>query len=90
MSFTINCPICGPRNSYEFRFGGEEKGPRPAEEAQDEKAWCEYVHLNRCVAGIQKEWWFHRDGCRIWFMIYRDTQTNSEVNELKDTHEKAD
>jgi sarcosine oxidase subunit delta len=31
MALTITCPICGKRNGYEFRFGGEEKGPRPAE-----------------------------------------------------------
>ena len=31
MALTITCPICGKRNGYEFRFGGEEKGPRPDE-----------------------------------------------------------
>ena len=22
------------------------------------EAWCEYVHMNKCTAGIQREWWF--------------------------------
>ncbi|PIE61088.1 MAG: sarcosine oxidase subunit delta, partial [Desulfobacterales bacterium] len=29
MALTLTCPICGKRNGYEFRYGGEEKGPRP-------------------------------------------------------------
>jgi len=32
MAITITCPVCGRRNLYEFRFGGEERGPRPDEE----------------------------------------------------------
>ena len=31
MALTLTCPICGKRNGYEFRYGGEDKGPRPAE-----------------------------------------------------------
>ena len=63
MAFTITCPVCGKRNGYEFRYGGVDKGPRPDEEGLTPEKWCEYVHMNECVAGIQKEWWFHRDGC---------------------------
>jgi sarcosine oxidase subunit delta len=36
--------------------------------------------MNKSVAGIQKEWWFHRDGCGAWFTTYRDTTTNLEVD----------
>ena len=78
MSFLIDCPVCGPRSSYEFRYGGEEKGPRPAEEGMTEEAWVEAVHMNRCTAGVTQEWWFHRDGCAVWFTIWRDTTTNLE------------
>ena len=60
MALTISCPICGKRNGYEFRYGGVEKGPRPDEEGLTPANWCDYVHMNECVAGIQKEWWFHR------------------------------
>ena len=31
MALTLTCPVCGKRNGYEFRYGGEDKGPRPAE-----------------------------------------------------------
>ncbi len=72
----ITCPICGKRSGYEFRYGGEDKGPRPAEAGLTAQSWCDYAHLNSCIAGAVKEWWCHRDGCGIWFTIYRDTTTN--------------
>jgi sarcosine oxidase delta subunit len=25
---------------------------------------------------VQREWWFHRSGCRAWFIAERDTTTN--------------
>jgi sarcosine oxidase, subunit delta len=81
MAFTITCPVCGGRNSYEFRFGGEERGPRPEEEGLTPRAWCEYVHMRSNAGGPQKEWWLHRDGCGLWFTICRDTFTNLQVNE---------
>ncbi len=80
MALTITCPICGARNGYEFRYGGEEKGPKPDEAAlRSPEAWCDYIHFNRCKAGAQEEWWFHRDGCGAWFTIHRDTVTNREI-----------
>jgi heterotetrameric sarcosine oxidase delta subunit len=78
MALTITCPVCGKRNGYEFRYGGEEKGPRPEEKDLTPETWCDYVHMNKCVAGVQQEWWFHRDGCGSWFTIFRDTTTNLE------------
>jgi len=80
MSLTITCPICGKRNGYEFRFGGEEKGPRPDDKGLTAEAWCDYNHLRSNIFGIQREWWYHRDGCGIWFKIWRDTRTNLEVH----------
>jgi len=80
MSLTITCPICGKRNGYEFRFGGEEKGAKPDDTGVTPESWCDYVHLRSNVFGIQREWWYHRDGCGIWFKIWRDTRTNLEVN----------
>ena len=81
MALTITCPICGKRNGYEFRFGGEEKGHRPDEAGLTAAAWSDYVHMNKSVAGTQQEWWFHRDGCGSWFTIYRNTTTNLEVDQ---------
>lgn len=81
MSVTITCPVCGVRDGYEFRFGGEDKGARPETEAlSTPEAWAEFVHMNRCVAGVQTEWWYHRDGCGSWFKIDRDTRTNQPVS----------
>jgi sarcosine oxidase delta subunit len=28
------------------------------------------------VAGVQREWWYHRVGCGLWFFAERDTRTN--------------
>jgi len=39
--------------------------------------------MNKCVAGVQQEWWFHKDGCGSWFPIYRDTTTNLEQEDQK-------
>jgi sarcosine oxidase subunit delta len=47
----------------------------------DPAAWCDYVHMNKCTAGVQKEWWFHRDGCGSWFTTWRDTTNNLEVEQ---------
>ena len=33
------------------------------------------------VAGVQREWWQHRNGCGEWFLSERDTRTN-EVLEV--------
>ena len=74
MSFLMPCPHCGNRSVYEFRFGGEVKA-RPAPGATD-KAWVQYTYTKVNEAGIQKEWWYHRSGCRQWFQAVRNTLTN--------------
>ncbi len=78
MAFLITCPLCGPRDAYEFRFGGEDKGPRP-DAAADPTAWCDYAHMADSRFGVQTEWWYHRRGCGTWFTIRRDTVRNVEV-----------
>jgi len=35
-----------------------------------------YLYFRRNVAGVQREWWFHRLGCELWFQAERDTRTN--------------
>ena len=36
MSFLLACPLCGPRDVYEFRFGGEvQKRPAPGSSTGD-------------------------------------------------------
>jgi sarcosine oxidase subunit delta len=78
MSFLMPCPNCGPRDIYEFRFGGEVKN-RPDENSVTDREWADYVYLAKNVCGIQKEWWFHAKGCGCWFTVVRDTGTNLPV-----------
>jgi heterotetrameric sarcosine oxidase delta subunit len=74
MSFLVGCPNCGARGAYEFRFGGEYRR-RPKPEASNDE-WVEYVYNRANLDGVQKEWWYHRDGCGRWFVAERDTTTN--------------
>jgi sarcosine oxidase subunit delta len=87
MSLLITCPVCGPRNGYEFRFGGEDRGPRPDNDTLTPETWCDYFHLCDNRAGIQTEWWYHRDGCGTWFTIRRNTLTNLQESEPERDHE---
>jgi len=78
MSFLIFCPNCGPRDIYEFRFGGEVK-VRPEENRVSPEEWADYVYVSKNREGVQQEWWFHTKGCQCWFTLWRDTQTNLPV-----------
>lgn len=74
MSFLVRCPNCGERSVYEFRFGGEVR-QRPAPGAPQSE-WLDYRYNRDNVAGVQKEWWFHRSGCQRWLQAVRNTVTN--------------
>lgn len=78
MSFLVKCPNCGVRSVYEFRFGGEWLN-RPLPSAPD-RDWLGYLYNRENVNGVQKEWWFHRDGCGQWFVAERDTTTNFVIS----------
>lgn len=70
----IECPNCGSRSVYEFRFGGEvHERPSPTVPSQE---WVRHLYMRQNEAGPQKEWWFHRFGCRKWFLAVRNTTTN--------------
>jgi len=72
----INCPNCGLRNAQEFRYGGE-YNPRPAKTLEvDDAEWADYVYMRDNKLGVQKEWWYHRNGCGRWFFAERHTKTN--------------
>ncbi len=74
MSFLLTCPNCGAREVTDFAFGGEVRGrPRRRPSYRDLGA---YNYLRRNIAGVQREWWYHRSGCRQWFLAERDTRTN--------------
>ena len=74
MSFLVPCPNCGLRDVNEFSYAGEVT-TRPTERPTL-RALAEYVYFRRNVAGVQREWWFHRFGCELWFQAERDTRTN--------------
>jgi heterotetrameric sarcosine oxidase delta subunit len=74
MSFLLTCPHCGIREVTDFAFGGEVSA-RPRE-TPSFRELCEYNYFRRNVAGVQREWWYHRSGCRTWFQAERDTRTN--------------
>ena len=74
MSFLVPCPLCGPRDAYEFRYVGEVKS-RPAPGSSTE-TWAGYLYLKANVAGVERAWWFHSQGCRRWFQAERDTRDN--------------
>lgn len=78
MSFLLPCPHCGPRDVNEFATTGEvltRSGPQATR-----RELSEYVYLRRNVAGVQREWWYHRLGCKQWFIGTRDTVTNTVHN----------
>ena len=74
MSFVLDCPNCGPREVTDFGYGGE-LNPRPRSEPEARQLW-EYNYVRRNLAGVQREWWYHRSGCKAWFVAERDTTTN--------------
>ncbi len=74
MSFVLTCPHCGVREVADFAFGGE-LSSRPRE-APSLRELSQYNYFRRNVAGVQREWWYHRSGCRTWFQAERDTRTN--------------
>ena len=78
MSFLLECPNCGHRPVDEYAYGGEVT-VRPTS-SEDARALFSYLYFRQNVAGEQREWWFHRSGCRQWLQAVRNTVTN-EVTE---------
>jgi sarcosine oxidase, subunit delta len=74
MSFQIECPNCGKRAVWEYHYGGPQRS-RPAAAASDQ-AWAAYLYDRPNLRGEQTEWWYHRSGCKLWFLVERNTQTN--------------
>ena len=74
MSFLLRCPNCGDRSVVDFRFGGETNS-RPAQDAPHAQ-WVNYYYFRRNVLGPRQEWWYHKFGCRKWFLAIRDSRTN--------------
>jgi len=78
MSFVLECPNCGVREVTDFGYGGE-VSTRPSG-SPSARELNEYVYFRDNVAGVQREWWYHRSGCRAWFIAERDTRTNEVLS----------
>ena len=71
----VPCPHCGPRHAAEFRWVGEAR-LRPDPNAVTAEEWHAYLYLQRNPAGWTTEAWYHRAGCRRYFVVERHTVTN--------------
>ena len=61
----------------EFSYAGEvTKRPK---ESPTLRELTSYVYFRENVAGVQREWWYHRLGCEVWFQAERDTRTNEVI-----------
>jgi heterotetrameric sarcosine oxidase delta subunit len=78
MSFLLSCPYCGPRPVDEYAYYGEVTR-RPAG-SPSLRELTDYVYFRDNVAGVQREWWYHRIGCGLWFVAERDTRTNAVLS----------
>ncbi len=78
MSFLLTCPHCGVREVTDFSFGGEAT-KRPSG-SPSQRELSAYIYFRRNVAGIQREWWYHRSGCRAWFIAERDTRSDEVLS----------
>jgi len=78
MTFLLTCPICGLREVHEFTFGGQERGPRPSQEGLTAEAHFRYAQFRSIPPEPQEEWWYHGQGCGVWFKTTRNPATNRE------------
>ncbi|MEW6265633.1 MAG: sarcosine oxidase subunit delta [Thermodesulfobacteriota bacterium] len=80
MGFLLPCPNCGPRDVYEFKYGGEKKNQPGADAGL--KEWRHYAYFNRNEAGIQEEWWYHQ-ACDSWLFVRRDNTANRVLEAIR-------
>ena len=78
MSFVLACPHCGIREVTDYAYGGEVSTRPTGHPSLRELNEYNYFRVN--VAGVQREWWYHRSGCRAWFIAERDTRTNEVLS----------
>lgn len=71
----VPCPNCGPRNAADFSYVGEAKA-RPDPGAATLAEWRDYLYMKDNPAGLLRETWYCRSGCRQYFVLERDTAAN--------------
>lgn len=62
----IPCPWCGDRPHHEFSYEGDALANPEGD-----------LYLRANPAGLHIEFWYHRDGCRQWLQVTRDTVTQA-------------
>lgn len=70
----VPCPHCGPRNSDEFSYIGEQK-KRPVSNSSPVE-WRKYLYAKANPAGWTTEQWYHSAGCGKFIVAERHTVTN--------------
>ncbi len=61
----------------EFHCGGEAHIERPdGADALNDTVWADYLFMRRNPKGPHRERWVHIHGCRRWFHIVRDTESD--------------
>lgn len=71
----IPCPWCGERPHDEFSYGGDAT-VHPPQVADNDHEWVQYLYFRSNPLGLHQELWHHRDGCRQWLRVTRDTRTH--------------
>lgn len=71
----LPCPWCGPRNVQEFHQVGEVL-TRPDVPTTTPEEWRDYLFIRDNPQGWTTEQWYHRAGCRRYFVAERHTVTN--------------
>ncbi len=78
----IPCPICGARDSREFRVLGEAGAMRPdgsivsPDPNSQMSAFADYVYRRDSIPGEMREYWFHASGCAGWLVVKRNAVTH--------------
>ncbi|MGI9623371.1 MAG: sarcosine oxidase subunit delta [Acidimicrobiales bacterium] len=75
----VPCPNCGPRNASDLHYVGEAT-PRPDPNSATPEEWRAYLYLEDNPAGLLRETWYCRSGCRRYFVLERDTTSNEFTN----------
>ena len=76
----LNCPHIGLRPVSEFSYGGEVT-TEPDPIVSDDIDWADYVFNVNGEPCIRREWWHHGPS-GIWFILERDTRTDTVVQIL--------
>ncbi|MEV4647413.1 sarcosine oxidase subunit delta [Saccharopolyspora sp. NPDC049426] len=72
----IRCPWCGERDEVEFRYGGQAVDYPAEPGALNDREWADFLFVRDNPCGWWRERWVHSAGCRRWFELWRNTETD--------------